>query len=909
MAKQTFFSNDDIGAIQKIVTDLIANFSIEGIVTSVNNDRLTAQVALSGSNKSQTAVILKGLQLSQGDTVMCFRSTRTGRWIVFGAYVNQTVPGATPTATSPKVLAPVGLTVTPSIGMVIASWTVGTDSTGLFEVEVANDTGETAKVMYIIAASVLPVATVIQKYVRVRTIDIDFNRSGWSAWANATPYTMLPLEFGGTEADLSATGPGAIIQATSGAALSVLKHKLNATVAPAVTDDGAHGYAIGSQWIDVTAKKEYVLVDISTGAAVWKETTTAGGGTVSSVGLTTDASYLTIGGSPVTGSSVLTANKTTGLTANRFVATPDGSVGVADLRAIAKDDLTAALTTPPDIGGATPGAVTATNFKGNTVLIGSSLNAAAIVEFDSTTKGLLIPRMTTTQRNAISSPPDGLLIYNTTSHHFSVYENSSWVEMGTGGGGGSSPLTTKGDLWGYDSADARIPVGTDGQVLEANSFEALGVKWVDPNGGGIGSIRAKVRKTTSQSISSGSWQIAEWNETVYDNTGSITLGSGAKFTAPRAGTYRVSSSILSGTDSVYVQLAIFKNGVIYQQLDYSGYSNPSSRSFPHGSSTLFLATGDYIDIRVDPSGSSSIIADSPPEGYNVFEVESIDLVPSIGNSVVARYHASGGQTLTGSTQTILDCSVKDVDTDNAVTTGASWKFTAPIKGNYEVSAIIGFAGADSDSEMNLFKNGSRYAELAGRIPSFSSFTSGGGATIVPLNAGDYIDIRIYVSSTVTIYGSANAHISVHQVDISAVVPLPRRATMWHDEATITVGNALSPEQNDSPLYNFYALQRTSANGDTFTNSFFLASGTYTLSVLGQTASGNGTIDLYIDDVLVASGFDWYSGSTVWNVKKTATVTVIGDGYHVFKGVTNGHNGGSSGYEVVLTKYWLKPSAD
>lgn len=53
------------------------------------------------------------------------------------------------------------------------------------------------------------------------------------------------------------------------------------------------------------------------------------------------------------------------------------------------------------------------------------------------------------------------------------------------GGGGSSPLTTKGDVWGYSTADARIPVGSDGQVLQADSTQALGVKWgAVPSGSG-----------------------------------------------------------------------------------------------------------------------------------------------------------------------------------------------------------------------------------------------------------------------------------------------------------------------------------------------------------------------------------------------------------------------------------------
>lgn len=48
---------------------------------------------------------------------------------------------------------------------------------------------------------------------------------------------------------------------------------------------------------------------------------------------------------------------------------------------------------------------------------------------------------------------------------------------------GSSPLTTKGDVYGYSTTNARIPVGTDGQVLTADSAQALGVKWATPASG------------------------------------------------------------------------------------------------------------------------------------------------------------------------------------------------------------------------------------------------------------------------------------------------------------------------------------------------------------------------------------------------------------------------------------------
>lgn len=50
-------------------------------------------------------------------------------------------------------------------------------------------------------------------------------------------------------------------------------------------------------------------------------------------------------------------------------------------------------------------------------------------------------------------------------------------------GANASPLTTKGDVWGYSSVDARVPVGSNGQVLTADSTQALGVKWSNTGSG------------------------------------------------------------------------------------------------------------------------------------------------------------------------------------------------------------------------------------------------------------------------------------------------------------------------------------------------------------------------------------------------------------------------------------------
>jgi len=58
--------------------------------------------------------------------------------------------------------------------------------------------------------------------------------------------------------------------------------------------------------------------------------------------------------------------------------------------------------------------------------IGGNPNANALLDVQSTTKAFLPPRMTTTQKNAIASPAEGMVVYDTTLHKLSVYTGSAW---------------------------------------------------------------------------------------------------------------------------------------------------------------------------------------------------------------------------------------------------------------------------------------------------------------------------------------------------------------------------------------------------------------------------------------------------------------------------------------------------
>lgn len=63
---------------------------------------------------------------------------------------------------------------------------------------------------------------------------------------------------------------------------------------------------------------------------------------------------------------------------------------------------------------------------------GSSPDPSALLDIQSTTSGLLIPRMTTAQRELVNSPAVGLLVFDTGSESFWFKETTGWVELRDG---------------------------------------------------------------------------------------------------------------------------------------------------------------------------------------------------------------------------------------------------------------------------------------------------------------------------------------------------------------------------------------------------------------------------------------------------------------------------------------------
>ena len=70
-----------------------------------------------------------------------------------------------------------------------------------------------------------------------------------------------------------------------------------------------------------------------------------------------------------------------------------------------------------------------TVFTNNVGINNTNPNPSAVLDVASTTQGFLPPRMTTTQRNAISSPAAGLQVYDTTLNRPCFYDGTTWITL------------------------------------------------------------------------------------------------------------------------------------------------------------------------------------------------------------------------------------------------------------------------------------------------------------------------------------------------------------------------------------------------------------------------------------------------------------------------------------------------
>jgi hypothetical protein len=329
-----------------------------------------------------------------------------------------------------------------------------------------------------------------------------------------------------------------------------------------------------------------------------------------------------------------------------------------------------------------------------TLKVGDSapIATSAALEVKSTTKALLIPRMTTTQKNAIASPANGELVYDTTLGSFSGYQGGAWSSLGG---------ITLGTFDGQ-SATANGLAFTSG-TLYAQSADATHPGMVNTTTQTFGGT-----KTFSNVNSSGVYQI----------------GGSSVFSIPTTGnTYLGLSDGTSGTGN-------YNTGVGYNSLSDPSFTGGLNTAI--GAQSLQHATtaSQNVSIGVNTctfnTGTSNTCI-----GYGSNVADGLIGAMSIGSNAVA--NASGAIILGDSnTKTGLANVNSGVPTARLhLPAGTATAGSAPLKITSGTNLTSAEAGAIENNGTNLF-----YTQDSGPTRKTLAFTSDIPAAGITALTGD-----------------------------------------------------------------------------------------------------------------------------------------------------------------------------
>ena len=203
---------------------------------------------------------------------------------------------------------------------------------------------------------------------------------------------------------------------------------------------------------------------------------------------------------------------------------------------------------------------------------------------------------------------EGLVSYLQDTNVVEIYTGAAWVSLDDPNAIQNSIVDAKGDLISAtaDNTPARLGVGTNGQVLTADSTAATGLAWATPASGSSFAGCRLTKLSGNQSIPNSTYTAVTWPTEVFD-VGGYHTGSESKITIPsgKAGYYRFSWR--TGVTASACNVRLYVNGTG----GTSAALLTAINSEANGSTiVLNLAVADYVECYiVQTSGSAKIAYD------------------------------------------------------------------------------------------------------------------------------------------------------------------------------------------------------------------------------------------------------------------------------------------------------------
>ena len=196
-------------------------------------------------------------------------------------------------------------------------------------------------------------------------------------------------------------------------------------------------------------------------------------------------------------------------------------------------------------------------------------NEAALCERSSTAKGVLLPRMTTAQKNAISTPPTSLLLFDSTLGVYQYYTGSAWSNIGTTytGNNGVSLSSSTFQL-------GHVAAGSGASDFTANRFMYMAGFYLQ--------IGGTANNNLFKFNTNGNYDIA----------GKLTIGNDATYTT------QGTSAIINQTTNGGIAIVPNGTGAFTLRVPDGGNAGGLARGtyavdFTHASTNSGCATGSY----------------------------------------------------------------------------------------------------------------------------------------------------------------------------------------------------------------------------------------------------------------------------------------------------------------------------